>query len=117
MSSRLRAKIEKDLLDKEFVTVEEKTQCLATVIYECVTKTHQFMGAVLQSLTISYSHQMPTAGILFNTDAKHWEMLINPYFFCKKLNGDQRKAVLLHELSHILAQASSARSLHQDLAA
>lgn len=102
MSSRLRAKLEKDLLDKEFVSVEVKSQCLATVIYECCTKTHQFMGAVLQSLTINYSHQIPTAGILFNTDAKHWEMLINPFFFCKKLNGEQRKAVLLHELSHIL---------------
>lgn len=102
MSSRLRAKLEKDLLDKEFVPVELKSQALATVIYECCTKTHQFMGAVLQSLTINYSHQLPTAGILFNTDAKHWEMLINPYFFCKKLNAEQRKAVLLHELSHIL---------------
>lgn len=102
MSSRIRAKLEKDLLDKEFVSVEVKSQCLATVIYECCTKTHQFMGAVLQSLTINYSHQIPTAGILFNTDAKHWEMLVNPYFFCKKLNGEQRKAVLLHELSHIL---------------
>jgi predicted metal-dependent peptidase len=102
MSSRLRSKLEKDLLEKEFVSVELKSQCLATVIYECCTKTHQFMGAVLQSLTINYSHQLPTAGILFNTDAKHWEMLINPYFFCKKLNAEQRKAVLLHELSHIL---------------
>lgn len=102
MSSRLRAKIEKELLEKEFVPVDVKSQCLSTVIYECVTKTHQFMGAVLQSLTINYSHQLPTAGILFNTDAKHWEMLINPYFFCKKLNAEQRKAVLLHELSHIL---------------
>jgi predicted metal-dependent peptidase len=102
MSSRLRAKIERELLEKEFVSVEVKSQCLSTVIYECVTKTHQFMGAVLQSLTINYSHQLPTAGILFNTDAKHWEMLINPYFFCKKLNAEQRKAVLLHELSHIL---------------
>lgn len=102
MSGKLRAKLEKDLLDKEFVSVAEKSQCLATVIYECCTKTHQFMGAVLQSLTINYSHQLPTAGIRFDTDAKHWEMLINPYFFCKKLNADQRKAVLLHELSHIL---------------
>lgn len=102
MSGRLRSKLGKELLDKEWVSVEEKSQCLATVIYECCTKTHQFMGAVLQSLTINYSHQLPTAGILFNTDAKHWEMLINPFFFCKKLNAEQRKAVLLHELSHIL---------------
>ncbi len=102
MSSRLRKSIEKELLDKEFVPVELKSQCLATVIYDMSARTHQFMGAVLQSLTISYSHQIPTAGIMFNTDAKHWEMLINPYFFCKKLNADQRKAVLLHELAHIL---------------
>ncbi len=102
MSSRLRAKLDKATLDHEYVTVEEKSQALSTVIYECCVKTHAFMGAVLQSLTINYGHQIPTAGILFNTDAKHWEMIINPYFFCKKLNAEQRKAVLLHELSHIL---------------
>lgn len=102
MSSRRRAKLTKDLLDKEFVPVELKSQALATVIYDCCMKTHQFMGAVMQSLTIRYGHEIPTAGIFFNTDAKHWEMIINPYFFCKKLDGDQRKAVLLHELSHIL---------------
>lgn len=101
MSSRLRAKIEKKLLDKEYVPVNLKSQALASVIFE-TSKTHQFMGAVLQSLTIQYGHQIPTAGIMFNTDAKHWEMIINPYFFCMKLNADQRKAIMLHELSHIL---------------
>jgi predicted metal-dependent peptidase len=38
---------------------------------------------------------------MFNTDAKRWDMIINPYFFCKKLNLLSQKAVLLHELSHI----------------
>jgi predicted metal-dependent peptidase len=38
---------------------------------------------------------------MFNTDAKRWDMLINPYFFCKKLDLLQQKAILLHELSHI----------------
>lgn len=38
---------------------------------------------------------------MFNTDAKRWDMLINPYFFCKKLSLPEDKAVLLHELSHI----------------
>jgi predicted metal-dependent peptidase len=38
---------------------------------------------------------------LFNTDAKRWDMLINPFFFCKKLSAPERKAVLIHELSHI----------------
>lgn len=100
MSSRLRPKLTKDLLDKEQVPVELKTRSLASAIYEC-SKTHPFLGSVLQCLTISYGHQIPTAGIMFNTDAKRWDMIINPFFFCKKLDLLQQKAVLLHELSHI----------------
>ena len=105
MSSRIRNNVSKDTLDKEYVSVEEKAKCLATAIYNC-TKHHPFIGSVLQSLNISYSHQLPTAGIMFNTDAKRWDMLINPYFFCKKLGEDaqgdrHRKAVFLHEISHI----------------
>lgn len=100
MSSRIRPNVSKDLMDKEHVTVEEKTQCLATAIYE-TSKTHPFMGSVLQCLNISYSHTLPTAGIMFNTDGKRWDMLVNPFFFCKKLSAPERKAILLHELSHI----------------
>lgn len=87
-------------MEKEFVSTEDKSQALSTAIYE-TTKTHPFVGSVLQCLTMTYSHQLPTAGIMFNTDAKRWEMMVNPFFFCKKLNGPQRKAVLIHELSHI----------------
>jgi len=100
MSSRIRPKLSKELLDKEQVAVELKTRALASAIYEC-SKTHPFLGSVLQCLTISYGHVIPTAGIMFNTDAKRWDMIINPYFFCKKLDMAQQKAVLLHELSHI----------------
>jgi predicted metal-dependent peptidase len=100
MSSRVRPKLSKELLDREFVSVELKTRALASAIYEC-SKTHPFMGSVLQCLTIQFSHMIPTAGIMFNTDAKRWDMLVNPYFFCKKLNLLQQKAVMLHELSHI----------------
>ena len=100
MSSRIRPKLTQELLDKEHVDVALKTRCLASAIYEC-SKTHPFLGSVLQCLTISYGHQIPTAGIMFNTDAKRWDMLINPYFFCKKLDLLQQKAVMLHELSHI----------------
>ena len=100
MSSRIRPKLTKELLDKEQVPVEMKTRCLASAIYEC-SKTHPFMGSVLQCLNISYGHSIPTAGICFNTDAKRWDMIINPYFFCRKLSILQQKAVLLHELSHI----------------
>lgn len=100
MSSRIRPSVTKEMMDKEFVSVEDKSQCLATAIYE-TSKTHAFIGSVLQCLTIQYAHTLPTAGILFNTDAKRWDMLVNPYFFCKKLNAAERKAVLIHELSHI----------------
>jgi len=101
MSSRIRDPKEiKEQMLKEMVPVEEMSQCLATAIYE-TSKTNPFLGSVLQCLTISYSHQLPTAGILFNTDAKRWDMLVNPFFFCKKLDAKQRKAVLVHELSHI----------------
>jgi predicted metal-dependent peptidase len=100
MSSRIRPNVSKELLDKEFVVVEDRQRCLATAIYEC-TKSHPFLGSVLQCLNISYNHTLPTAGILFNTDAKRWEMYVNPYFFCKKLSDKERKAVFLHELSHI----------------
>lgn len=100
MSSKIRGNVSKDTLDKEHVEVDEKSRCLATTIYGC-TKHNPFLGSVLQCLNIMYSHQLPTAGILFNTDAKRWDMLVNPYFFCKKLNDKERKAVFLHELSHI----------------
>lgn len=100
MSSRIRPSVNKELMEKEFVPVEEKSQCLATAIYE-TSKTHPFLGSVLQCLTIQYGHNLPTAGIMFNTDAKRWDMLVNPMFFCRKLNAAQRKAVLIHELSHI----------------
>lgn len=100
MSSRIRPSVSKEMMDKEFVTTEDKSQCLATAIYE-TSKTHPFVGSVLQCLTIQYAHTLPTAGILFNTDAKRWDMLVNPFFFCKKLNQAERKAVLIHELSHI----------------
>lgn len=100
MSSRIRSSLSKELLDKEYVPVEEKSRCLATAIYQC-NKYHPFLGSVLQCLNITYAHTIQTAGIMFNTDAKRWDMLVNPYFFCKKLNEAQRKAVFLHELSHI----------------
>ena len=106
-----RIRITKELLDDEFVEVHEQEQCLATTLYE-TTRSHPFMGAILQCLNITYTHVLPTAGVTFNADAKRWDLWINPKFFCHKLNetrgasgkkiGDKaRKAVLLHELYHI----------------
>lgn len=100
MSSRLRPNVSKEIIEQEFVSVEERKQCLATAIFHC-SKSYAFIGSILQCLNMTYSHQLPTAGIMFNTDAKRWELLINPYFFCKRLNPQQREAVFIHEISHI----------------
>lgn len=111
MSKQRRVNINKALMEQEYVDLEEKNQCLVTALYQ-VGRTQPFMGAVLQSLNIMYSHMLPTAGVSFNAEAKRWDLYINPKFFCHKLNnvlndkkesiGDlARKAVLLHELAHI----------------
>jgi len=85
---------------KESVSAEEMKTALNTAIYE-ITKSHTFMGNILQIMNISFTHILPTAGVMFNTEVKRWDLLINPHFFCKKLNAGHRKAVLLHELYHI----------------
>jgi len=56
----------------------------------------------MQCLDIYYTHQVPRAGILFNQEGRKWEMMINPFWFCKKVTYHKmRKAVLMHEISHI----------------
>lgn len=85
---------------KETVSAAEMKQCLQTCIYQ-TTKSHPFMGAILQIMNISFTHMLPTAGVMFNAEVKRWELMINPKFFCKQLDEKQRKAVLLHELYHI----------------
>lgn len=85
---------------EEHVPVEERTQCLQTCIYQ-TTKSHPFMGAILQIMNISYTHILPTAGVMFNADNKRWELMLNPKFLCRALDEKQRKAVMMHELYHI----------------
>ena len=97
---RIRGTISKELMEKENVAIDEKSRCLATAIFSA-TKKYPFLGNVLQCLNISYGHSIPTAGIMFNNDIKRWDMIINPKFFCHKLNDPQRLAILIHELSHI----------------
>jgi predicted metal-dependent peptidase len=90
----------KKILSKETVDAALQKQSLYTAIFE-ITKTHPFMGSVLQCMNISYTHVLPTAGVMFNSEVKRWDLMINPYFFCKKLTKAHRRAVLLHELYHI----------------
>lgn len=111
MSDQKRKTLSKKEMEEEWVPNEEKQTALQTAIYEC-SRSEPFLGSVLQCLNIMYSHMIPTAGIMFNTEAKRWDMFINPKFFCHKLNSvtdktgkkigaKARKAVLFHELSHI----------------
>lgn len=89
-----------EAVKKEMVPADEQSQCLATAIFH-VVKLNTFMGSVLQCMNITYTHMLPTAGVMFNAEVKRWDLMINPYFFCRKLNKLQREAVLLHELYHI----------------
>lgn len=94
---------EAEIIEKmklEDVSIEEKKSALQTAIYE-ITKTSPFFGSTLQVMDIYYAHTIPTAGVMFNGDAKKFEMVINPFFFCKRLNAEQRRAVLLHEIFHV----------------
>ena len=85
---------------EEAVPAAQMKSDLQTCIYH-TTKSHPFMGSILQIMNISFTHVLPTAGVMFNSEVKRWELMINPKFFCKRLNDAQRKAVLIHELYHI----------------
>ena len=98
---RSNADLTKDLLNEEFVSDLQKKHDLQTAIFQ-LSKTHPFLGSVMQCMNISYTHILPTAGVSFNNDLKRWDLSINPFFFCKKLSPDNRKAVLLHEIYHII---------------
>jgi len=100
MSTTVRKNINSETVTEEFVPVEKKRQCLETGIYE-VLKNSPFLGSVLQCMDIFYTHIVPRAGIMFDTNAKKWQMAINPKWFCDQCTGPHRKAVLLHEIYHL----------------
>ena len=88
------------MLEKEKVDPELKESCLQTGVYD-VQRINPFLGAIMQSLEIFYTHIVHRAGIMFDSDGKKWQMAINPYWFCKQINKHNRKAVLLHEIYHV----------------
>ena len=103
-SGKLRSKhdLTRALMEKEMVPEEEKKAKLESSLFE-ITRRQSFLGSTLQCLNISYTHMLPTLGIMFNSDLKRWDMWINPHYFCKKLDsGAKRQAVLIHEILHIL---------------
>lgn len=105
MSTLSRDKVTVDILDKEYVDPNKKIHCLETALYQ-LTKNQAFFGMILQCLDMYYTHLIPTAGVAFDSNAKKWQMMINPKWFCDKLgDGDKgtrhRISILLHELYHL----------------
>lgn len=98
---RSKGDLTKELMLKEYVEESIKAQSLQSAIFNTV-KTHPFIGSVLQCMNILYTHRLDTAGISFNNDLKRWDLAINPYYFCKRLKPEHRKAILLHEIYHII---------------
>lgn len=82
------------------VDVQKKKQCLQTALYE-VTRNSPFLGTILQCMDIFYTHLVPRAGVMFDTNGKKWNMAINADWFCNKLTDKNREAILLHEIYHI----------------
>lgn len=85
---------------KDETTEQERTTCLNTAMYE-LQKRFPFFGAVVQSMNVMYSQYVQTLGVGFNADFKRFDMHINPMYFCKKINAQNRVAVLHHEVEHI----------------
>jgi len=90
-----------DKAAKDTTTEAERSQALATALYE-IYKDNTFYCSMLQSMDITYSFQLDTAGVTFSADQKKYMLLINPMFFVKKLSQENRRAVLLHELFHLV---------------
>ena len=100
MSTTMRTNINASLIEEEHVSIEKKKECLQTGVYD-VLKRSPFMGSVLQCLDIYYTHAVPRAGIMFDTQGKKWNMAINPKWFCEHLDYKMREGVLLHEIFHV----------------
>ena len=98
---RSKAELTAELVKREDVPQEERKSALESAIFQ-VTRDNRFLGSTLQVLTIQYTHALPTAGVMFNNDLKQWQMIINPHYFCRKLNHETRQGVLLHEILHVL---------------
>src|ERR1700690_3195786 len=62
-----------------------------------------FLSCVLQSMNTLFVNYLPTAGVNFDTKSKLFQLRVNPEFFRNTLpNDDQRVAVMIHEIYHIL---------------
>ena len=99
--SQEKRKVTVRIIKEEHVDPALKQQCLQTGLYD-VAKKAPFLGSILQCLDITYDHSIPRAGIAFDAHGKKWKMFLHPKWFCESLTQEQRQAVLLHEIYHVL---------------
>lgn len=59
-----------------------------------------FYGGLLQELTIKYSSQVPTAGVMFDEKNESFNIIVNPDYFVNHLDIDLKVNVLHHEILH-----------------
>lgn len=60
-----------------------------------------FFAAISRRINKRASNGIPTAGVMVNPDTAQFEMLYNPNFF-QSLTDAERRAVIKHELYHII---------------
>ena len=61
---------------------------------------HGFYGHILQSMPVTFTNRVPTAGIAFDSRLKQFNLYINDAFWLS-LSKVETVAVLLHEIMHI----------------
>ena len=72
-----------DPSDPKFVVSEEdKTSCLQSAIYNIMCN-YPFVGSILQCMNMSYTNGIERAAISFNPECRRWDLILNPYYFCK----------------------------------
>lgn len=84
--------------EKKIYSAVEKKLALQSAIFN-LTAQQAFYGSLLQEITLKYTERLPTAAMAFNDKTGHYEMYINPNFFCS-LTNEQRVAVFHHEILH-----------------
>lgn len=76
------------------------SEMLESAIFNTL-KEEPFLGSTLQCLSIRFSTQVPTAGVLFNKNSKKFMLLLNVDFMANLTSGE-RVAVMVHEMYHLL---------------
>lgn len=76
---------------------DELQRCLYHIV-----RSSPFIGALLQEMTFKFSNEIPTAAVSYNKKTTKFELLLNTDFFVQRKSGEERIAILMHEILHFL---------------